>query len=620
MSSAAGPAERPYWCRRVIYWTGGSQSREVMDLLMALQEQAPQQGGRVVVLLGNHEMMNLIGDLRYVTPESYLSFSDDQSEQRRQEGYRTYRKLHKRNQQYLGAPKNEEEWRQAHPPGFFRYREAFEPSGHYGRWLRQLPVMVEIDGTLFLHAGLDPKFSIQSMQGINERIQLEIETVDRHREHMAEEDLAAPFFDLQELATATRVELEKLKARARRVGQGRTKKITDLEELLNSENWFSIQPDGPLWSRGFAQWPDEKGKHRVSKLLLVYGADRFVVGHTPQLPGQIHQRFDGKVFLIDTGMLSSYYKGGLASALEIKNSIFTAVYLGGKNVLYDPKASVSPAPPEGVEPLHNTTTGSGPVNPAKEGNTFFFQTRDQATGFLRQARIVSSKRLGEGSTVPLKLLLEQDGVQKHAIFRDVDREQTQMRMDDGRTALFFTDKAIYEMAAYELSELLEFKMVPPTVERTVDRKKGTVQFWMDDTLTEMKRVNGEIPPPAAGLKKWSWMMRWQMLFLFDNLVYNDDRNRGNILFDNDWKMFLIDHTRAFRRWKELPSPNTVRFCERSVWERLQSVEDGVLKQRLGPFLSPPEMVGLLARRRALVKHIRGLIDQHGQSDVLFTLK
>ena len=86
-----------------------------------------------------------------------------------------------------------------------------------------------------------------------------------------------------------------------------------------------MAPDGPLWFRGFAEWSEEEGPQHLAEILSSYGAERIVVGHTTQ-KGQIRSRFGSKVFLIDTGMLTSYYPGGRPSALEIRAGEFTAIY------------------------------------------------------------------------------------------------------------------------------------------------------------------------------------------------------------------------------------------------------------------------------------------------------
>ena len=102
----------------------GPKARAAMDFLMALQKDAPRQGGRVIVLMGNHEAMNIYGDLRYVTPSDYASFADNKSENRRKSAYASYAELNKNT--------SEGEWMTSHPPGFIEHREAFGPDG---KWL-----------------------------------------------------------------------------------------------------------------------------------------------------------------------------------------------------------------------------------------------------------------------------------------------------------------------------------------------------------------------------------------------------------------------------------------------------------------------------------------------------
>ena len=113
-----------------------------------------------------------------------------------------------------------------------------------------------------------------------------------------------------------------------------------IQEFLRQEDWFSVRVDGPLWFRGYDQWSEEEGAPQVSKILEAYKATHIVVGHTVQKGGRIRPRFGNKVFLIDTGMLSSYYPGGRASALEIcGDAKFIAVYLDQQVVLLDSTGS-----------------------------------------------------------------------------------------------------------------------------------------------------------------------------------------------------------------------------------------------------------------------------------------
>ena len=305
----------------------GAKDRQVMDLLMELEKQAAKGGGRLVVLLGNHEMMNIMGDLRYVAPEVYGSFVDAKSEQRRQKAYQDNVKLIKQRAQALGKETSitsefERQWMREHPPGFLEYRKALEPKGKYGLWLRERPAIVQIADTIFLHGGIHPNLSSLKVKEINQRIKDEIQTFDTYMQLMVREKLILSFFTLNEIVSSVQAEVERREAAG---GKG-DQQLTLLKEFLNFGSWLSTHPDGPLWFRGFAQWSEEEGAEKLPKLLKAYKAKRFVVGHTPQLPVRIQMRFQGKIFLIDTGMLSSYYQGGGASALEIRDGKVTAIY------------------------------------------------------------------------------------------------------------------------------------------------------------------------------------------------------------------------------------------------------------------------------------------------------
>ena len=313
----------------------GSKVREVMDLLMSLEEQAVRDSGRVIVLLGNHEMMNLMGDLIDVAKEGYLSFVDENSEKRRQDAYQDYLELYKRRSQLLGqepsiTPKFEKQWMKRHPPGFLEYRDALQPHGKYGGWLRKRPAIVQVGDTIFLHGGIHPELASFSLRAINERIKWEIEAFDAYTRYMVAEKLILSFATLDATVAAAEAELKRRK-------KDEVADKSMLESFLQYGSWLSVHLNGPLWFRGFAYWSEREGRRYLSKLLESYEAKHFVVGHTAQLSGRIRTRFRDKVFLVDTGMLSSFYWGGRASALEIQDGRFTAIYRDRSKVLLDPE-------------------------------------------------------------------------------------------------------------------------------------------------------------------------------------------------------------------------------------------------------------------------------------------
>ncbi len=255
-----------------------------------------------------------------------------------------------------------------------------------------------------------------------------------------------------------------------------------------------------------------------------------------------------------------------------------------------------------------------------DGEQLLFRSNEDIEEFLRTAEIISRERVGEGLNNFLKVLLEKDGIQMHAIFRDVHVERSQMPLSDGKVSFFFRDDAIFECAAYELAKLLGLDTVPPAVGRRIRGQQGTLQAWVENVSTERAMREKTDVPPIGGINRWRWIMQRQNIYIFDNLIYNEDRNLGNILIEPDWKLWMIDHTRAFRRWKELMNPEQVQFAERSLWEKLQARDETVVRAKLKDFLKPAEINGLIERKGLLVAHIQKLIDERGEKAVLFTLR
>ncbi len=254
-----------------------------------------------------------------------------------------------------------------------------------------------------------------------------------------------------------------------------------------------------------------------------------------------------------------------------------------------------------------------------DGKPLPFQSNEQVEEFLRTAEIVSRERVGAGLNNPLKVLLEKDGIRMHAIFRDIHVDQREMKLTDG-TKFFFRDDADFEYAAYELAKLLGLDTVPPAVPRKIRRTEGTLQVWVENTISNRKRRDEKIPAPSEGLEGWRWMMQWQQIQMFDNLIYNEDRNPGNVLISPDGRLWMVDHGRSFRRWKQLPHPALISYVDRNVWEKLQTLDEALVRERLKDYLQPYEMEGLLERRRLLVEHVQNLIDEHGEGGVLYAMR
>jgi hypothetical protein len=234
--------------------------------LRSLQAGAKRAGGEVVVLAGNHELMGMLGDWRYLSPEALAS--------------------------YGGAEAR---------------RAALARSGDEGRWLRTLPAIAKRDGCVFVHGGVEPALARLGVNGIARRASRELARVDRERERAVRETLIAADAPLEALLALKR-------------------------PLLHGfETWLITHPDGPFWFRGWAQWSDAEVDAQLPAVLSALGAERLVMGHTPQLPATIRLRAGGRVVLADTGMLGgASFPGGAPLALEIRGQALTLLDAKGE--------------------------------------------------------------------------------------------------------------------------------------------------------------------------------------------------------------------------------------------------------------------------------------------------
>ena len=337
----------------------GPRVREVMDLLMRLEDDARDAGGEVRVLLGNHETMNLLGDVRDVTPAIFASFASDDAEERREDAYRQYAEHAARRGDGSDAsgppaPLSRSAWMAAHPPGFIEYMEAMGPDGRYGRWLRGRPVATVVGDTVFLHGGLSPDRRAESVDELNDTARGEIETFDRHRRHLVDVGLILPFSTLPEMFAAVETELrawiERLSPdrpgarRRRREVTRRERALLDvLTGLQTINDWSIVHRDGPLWFRGLALRPEPEVAGFIGDALSRFGVARAVVGHSVTASRRITGRAAGRVFLIDTGMLRGAYQGR-ASALELLDGRVTAIYPDERVLLYPEEPVLLDAP------------------------------------------------------------------------------------------------------------------------------------------------------------------------------------------------------------------------------------------------------------------------------------
>jgi hypothetical protein len=327
------------------YTDRGAGVRAVMDLLIALEAQSRSAGGRLMVLLGNHEVMNLLGEQRDVTPEIYATFADKNSESLRLKAWDQYTDLAAARAKLRPATpaavygQTREAWMAAHPPGWLEYRAAFAPNGKYGGWLRQKPIFAKVGGALFMHAGINPTGTpAPKAEAANDQVRNDIRRVDRHLQRLVAAKLALPFFTLDEILQASVAEIQALNAVLAAAKQnGEEPDLTGFDlmiareanEMLKIGEWAPLAPAGPMWYRGYAQDDEAALEGPVTATLAANGVSRLVLGHTPQSTWRITPRLGSRIVLIDTGMLTSVYKGR-PSALELAGGQLTAIYEDGQ--------------------------------------------------------------------------------------------------------------------------------------------------------------------------------------------------------------------------------------------------------------------------------------------------
>lgn len=329
----------------------GADVRGVLDLMMALEKAAPKAGGKVEQVLGNHEVMNLLGDLRDATPDICAAFADSGSATTRERAWRDYQQLisaRARTRPQETPPaynRTPETWLSAYPVGCIEYRQALSPRGAYGRWLRSRPIAAQVGDGVFMHAGPNPD-SVVTVAELNTKARQEIERFDRFLQRLVDARMARPWFRFEDILAVAAAEVRwttAIIAAAKERGETPNLEGIDVDlvreanAILQIGTWSLLAGDGPLWYRGYATADDDALKPAVLGLLERWKARRIVVGHTVNRDFRIRARF-GAVFLIDTGMLASVYKG-MPSALEIRGSETTALYADGTRT---PLAAVTP--------------------------------------------------------------------------------------------------------------------------------------------------------------------------------------------------------------------------------------------------------------------------------------
>ncbi len=259
----------------------GPDSRKVMELLIALGPQAEKAGGRVHALIGNHEVMNVLGDLRYVSAGEYDSFRGDNAKALQERAFAVLSDSTKRKD-----AEYRKQWMAEHPLGWVEHRFAFEGNGRYASWIRTHNAVLKINDWLFMHGGISPRYAGMPLGAMNDAVRKVLEPS------------AAP-----------------------------------------AHGNIAEDPEGPLWYRGLASGDELLLADHVDTVLKRFAVKHIAIGHTVT-PGTVWPRYEGKVVMIDVGLSAAY--GGPPAALVIEGGKAFTLHRGSPVELPTGDASLLP--------------------------------------------------------------------------------------------------------------------------------------------------------------------------------------------------------------------------------------------------------------------------------------
>lgn len=222
--------------------------------------------------------------------------------------------------------------------------------------------------------------------------------------------------------------------------------------------------------------------------------------------------------------------------------------------------------------------------------------------FLKEADVVKTKDTKKGVTGSLRATLSDGKLTHDAQIQTIDESKREFRTNRG-VEFDFRDSWHFNVAAYKLDRMLGLNMAPVSIERNHRSTPGAWTWWLDDVMMdEGEKLKKQIQPPDRP----AWSRQWALMYVFDELIANVDRNQGNIVYTKDWRLWLIDHTRAFRKNTTLTNPARITRCDRQVFEKLKALDLPTLKKELGRDLDEGQIKSLLARRDAIVTKLESL--------------
>lgn len=516
----------------------GADSRKVMDLLMRLQAEASAAGGRLHVVLGNHEAMNILGDLRYVDAGEYASYADMEPAGERDALRKAWDAAGK------GAA-----FDKTFPPGFFGHRAALAPRGKYGSWLLSQPVAITVNDTLFMHAGPSNVLRGMSLQDLDLRYRTAVTDYAALVETLSRANLLQEGDDHH---ARPKLAQERLAAATAASGTTDPALAEAVRRFVAADDHPLLSPDGPNWYRGAALCNEAAEADVLLPLLQQYGASRLVVGHTVTRDQRAATRFDGRVVKLDAGMNRAVYKGR-AAALFIQAAGLSVRYAG------EPEAVA--LVPEGLFVAPNE---------------------------VEDAAVLAALRDGEVSVTgprgpdQLDVAVAHAGRRIAAVF--------QVRNDEA---------ASREIAAYRFDRQLALGIVPVTVRREVQGQRGILQARPAKWVTQAEVQQQQLRGGGWCATEPQFQLLYAFDTLVGNEARTPE---SIVFDARDWFVYSTAHERAFGSSKALPAYLKARppAPGAEMRRRAGTLTEASLEAALGEFLDARERKAILQRRDALL--------------------
>jgi hypothetical protein len=240
-------------------------------------------------------------------------------------------------------------------------------------------------------------------------------------------------------------------------------------------------------------------------------------------------------------------------------------------------------------------------------------THEQIENFMRAAKVVRQRDTPKGVTRPLRLTLSDGEFSHDAVFQAIDERKSLFQPDRGPAEVNFVDSWRYNVAAYRLSYLVGLEhMMAPTIEFRYRGTTGALAWWMESLMDEGERLKNKVQPPNP--TAWNYDMYRQRVF--NELVHDTDRNLGNVLISPEWRVIMVDFTRAFRLWEKI-RPGELQRCDRALLAKLETLSADAVTEATKTYLTAAEVKAVMKRRDLIVAHFRQLVAERGEDKVLY---